>query len=196
MSGPGVSETGFACRCGAVRGRAELGGGFHVRCFCESCRGTARLAGAPDPGRVGVPLVQVTPDRVRLDAGAERLEPLRLFAASKVLRWRARCCGDVLFSTAPTPALPVLGLVDRVMDAPEAAGPERARVYLPPARPGGRQRHDRLGAFVVAFARRTAAALARRARRRDPLAAGGRYPEPRAPSAEEMARGFPDGAPL
>lgn len=179
-----------------MRGTADLSGGFHVRCFCDSCRGTARLAGAPDPGAEGVPLMQIAPDRMRFEAGADLLEPLRLFDRSRVLRWRARCCGDVLFSTALAPWMPAAGLVDRVVDDPAAAGPERARVFLPPERPGGPQRHEGLAALAAAFVRRTAAAIARRAPRRDPLAAGGRYPAPRRMTAEEAARAFPDGAPL
>ena len=192
----GDRVTGFACRCGAVRGRADLTGGFHVRCFCGSCRGAARLGGAPDPGGDGVPLVQVTPDRLTFEAGRDLLEPLRLFGRSRVLRWRATCCGDVLFSTALAPWMPVAGLVDRTMDDPARAGPERARAFLPPRKPGGEQRHEGIAALAAAFASRTAAALLRRAPRRDPLARGGRYPEPRGMTPDEAARAFPDGAPL
>ena len=184
------AETAFGCRCGGVRGTADLAGGFHVRCFCTSCAGTQRLAGAPDPAGAGVPLVQIAPDRLRFERGADRMAPLKLFGRSKVLRWRATCCGDVLFSSALAPWVPIYGIMTRVVDAPEAAGPERARVYLPG------DRHEGLGRLARAFVARTGRALLRGAPRRDPLARRMRYPAPARPPEDEMARAFPDGEPL
>ena len=186
----------FSCRCGAVRGALDPSDGVHVRCFCASCRGAARLAGAPDPGAEGVPLFQTTPDRMRFDAGRERLEPFRFFRRSTVRRWRAGCCGDVMFSSGDSARWPIAGPVDRILSDPAPLGPERTQAFLPPRRPGGRARHEGLGHLIRQLVRRTAAAQLRRAWRSDPLAGpDGRYPPARRATAEELAAAFPDGPP-
>ncbi|PRY94671.1 hypothetical protein BCF33_0265 [Hasllibacter halocynthiae] len=187
----------FSCRCGAVRGTLDPSDGVHLRCFCQSCRGAARLAGAADPGADGVALFQTTPDRLTFAAGRDLIEPLRFSPRSFVRRWRTRCCGDVLFSSGDSPRWPVAGPVDRVLADPEALGPEQARAFLPPRRAGGLRRHEGAGYLIAQFARRTAAARFRRAWRNDPLMeADGRYPKARPATPEEVSAAFPEGPPL
>ena len=178
---------GLACRCGAVRGTLDPSDGVHVRCFCRSCRGAARLAGAPDPGDAGVALFQTSPHRLRIDAGRGLLDPFRFGPRSIVRRWRTTCCGDVLLSSGDGPFWGVIGPVDRILEDASALGPERVRAFLPPARPGGRARHRGAGRLLGALARRTLAAQVTGAWRRDPLAP---YGEARLASEEERRAAY------
>ena len=177
----------FACRCGSVRGTLDPSDGVHVRCFCRSCRGAARLAGAPDPKGGGVPLFQTSPHRMTIAQGRALLDPFRFGPRSIVRRWRATCCGDVLFSSGDGPFWGVIGPVDRILEDAGALGPERARAFLPPAREGGRARHEGAGRLLGALTRRTLSAQVTGAWRRDPLAP---YPKARLATEEERAAAY------
>ena len=191
MTGP----IAFSCRCGSVRGTLDPSDGVHIRCFCRSCAGAARLSGA-DPEGSGVALFQTTPDRMRFEAGRELIEPFRFFRRSFVRRWRTTCCGDVLFSSGDSPFWPVAGPVDRILADAAPLGPEKVHAFLPPRRPGGRQRHEGVGHLAYQLVRRTAAAQLHRAWRADPLRGpDGRYPPERSATPEELRRAFPDGLP-
>ncbi|MGR3542522.1 MAG: DUF6151 family protein [Hasllibacter sp.] len=185
----------FACRCGSVHGRLDPSDGVHLRCFCASCAGAARLSGA-EAGTGGVALFQTTPDRMAFDGGRALIAPFRFFRRSLVRRWRTECCGDVMFSSGDSPFWPIAGPVDRILADPGALGPERMHAFLPPRRPGGRQRHAGVGLLAGQLVRRTAAAQLRRAWRDDPLrGADGRYPAARRATPAELAEAFPDGPP-
>ena len=170
-----------------MRGALDASDGVHVRCFCRWCRGAAILAGAPDPGAEGVALFQTSPHRMRIEAGGEMLDPFRFSPRSIVRRWRARCCGDVLFSSGDGPFWGVIGPVDRIMEDSSALGPERVRAFLPPSRPGGWSRTEGLGRLLGALALRTGAAQVTGRWRDDPLAVDGRYPDWRLSTEEERA---------
>lgn len=194
MSRDGAREVAFACRCGAVAGTVavEDGAGFHFACHCGDCRGAALLSGAPDPGTGGVAIWQTTPDRLRIERGAERLEPLRMRPGAGLLRWRAACCGDVILATGRGPGLPFVGIAARALSATAPLGPQRARTFLPARRPGGRQRNEGLAGFVAGMLRRTLSARLSGRWRSNPLAGpDGRYPRPRDLTREERRAAYP-----
>ena len=191
-----MTDAAFSCRCGRVRGTVSgvPRNGFHFACHCGDCRAGARLAGAPDPGTEGVPVYHTTPDRLTITEGRDLLEPLRMRPESHLLRWRATCCGDLVVGTTDRPARPMLSVLARTLgDAP--LGPLRARTFLPPARPGGRPRHEGLAAFLPNFLLRPLAARLSGRWRRNPLAQEDAYPAPRDLTPEERARAYGGPAP-
>lgn len=183
----------FACRCGAVAGTVSVTprSGFHFSCHCGDCRGAAILAGAGDPGTEGTAIWHTTPDCVTLDRGRERLVPLRMRRGSGVLRWQAECCGDIPFATTRSPGIPFLGIADRAMTDTAPLGPLRARSFLPPKAPGGRQRNEGMPPFLAGLLRRTLAARMSGRWRANPLATATGYAKPRDLSDDERARAYP-----
>ena len=124
---------------------------------------------------------------MRIVAGSDMLHPFRFSPRSFVRRWRAECCGDVLFSSGDGPFWGVIGPVDRILDDPSALGPERVRAFLPPRRPGGWTRTEGVATLLGALVRRTATAQINGRWRDDPLAVDGHYPEWRLATNEERA---------
>ena len=159
---PGVSvadaEIALACRCGAIRGALLDAGpreGTHLVCHCRDCRAAPRALGAPDPGEAGVAIFQTTPDRIRIDQGADRLGALRLSARGP-LRWHCADCGTPLFNTGTRPGLPFVGVAVAALADPAPLGPVAARAFR--RGPDGRARHQGLARIVGGFLRRTAGA--------------------------------------
>lgn len=127
------------CRCGAVRGSlaaAAPTAGNHVVCYCRDCQAFAHVLGRADDvldACGGTEIVQVSPARVRIDAGADRLSCLRLTPQGP-LRWYTSCCNTPIGNTLATGKVPFVGLVcaclDAGPDAKEAAlGAIRGRVF-------------------------------------------------------------------
>jgi hypothetical protein len=81
---------------------------------------------------------QTTPDRITIEAGAEKLRLTRL-SPRGLNRWVAGCCGTPVFNTLKGPALPFAGvLVDRLEDA-APLGPVIAHGFVQGA--DGKTRH-------------------------------------------------------
>ncbi len=156
----------FSCRCGTIKGRvspASARTGTHLICHCRDCRAAERFLVHPGSAEEGVDLFQTSPDTIHLEAGADRLEVLRL-SPKGPLRWYAACCRTPLFNTLSKPGLPfVTVMVERIQDA-AALGPIVARSFVP--QPGGAPKHKG-GAGMVwrVFLRMAAARLSGRWRR-------------------------------
>lgn len=127
------------CSCGAVRGSlaaAEPAAGNHVICYCDDCQAFAHALGRA--GDVldacgGSEIVQVSPARIRFEAGADRLACLRLTAKGP-FRWYTSCCNTPIGNTLASGAVPFIGMVCVCLDAPREAidtmlGPIRGRVF-------------------------------------------------------------------
>lgn len=137
------SVAAFRCACGAIRGRIEpepRAAGTHIVCFCKDCRAGHIWCGAPDPALDGVHILQTTPDAIRIETGQDRLGLFRLHPKG-LLRWRAACCGVPMFNTLARPQLAFAGLFVERLETSEAAGPVRARAFVP-GPPGTPARHQ------------------------------------------------------
>ena len=141
------------CRCGRMRGVANdvaPSTGFRFVCYCKDCQAFARfleLADVLDPAG-GTDIFQLPPGRVKLTAGTDAMQCLRL--SNKVLRWYADCCRTPIANTAVGPHFPVVALVHSFMDheadsrsRDEVLGQPLCRIYehsalgpLPPNAPG------------------------------------------------------------
>jgi hypothetical protein len=127
---------GFAvrCRCDALSGRlagALDRGTRRLVCYCRDCQAFARfLGGAEDllDAHGGTDILQLSPARLRIEAGAERLACVRL-SPRGLMRWYAACCATPLGNTLATRQLSFVGLVTVVLDG-------AARARLPTTRRG------------------------------------------------------------
>jgi hypothetical protein len=114
------------CRCGAVRGSLVAAGpaaGNHVICYCDDCQAFAYALGRA--GDVldacgGSEIVQVSPARIRFEAGAEKLSCLRLTAKGP-LRWYTSCCNTPIGNTLASGAVPFIGMLCACLEAPRDA---------------------------------------------------------------------------
>ena len=131
----------YGCRCGRIRGalmRAESGSGALVACHCRDCQAFAEhlgMADALDPRR-GTAVWQTTPDRLRLDRGAEELAVLR-FSEKGLLRWHSGFCRTHLANTVGPcmrfAGIPIAALPDS--GAREILGSPIATMFCRYARP-------------------------------------------------------------
>jgi len=148
----------FSCRCGKLSGAlsgVRASEGTHVVCHCDYCRRANAAFGIPGTREAGVDLWQTTPDRIRIETGAEAMALMRL-SSRGVFRWYAACCGTPMFNTMAGPRLPFVGvLVDR-LDDPAPLGPVVAQGFV--EGPDGKSRHVHGGRVVWRFLRRTARA--------------------------------------
>ena len=157
----------LACRCGAVRGVAHgvaPNVGNHCVCFCDDCQAFAKFLGRDrdvlDPNG-GTDIFQLSPARVTISEGRDRLACLRLTPRGP-LRWYAACCNTPIGNTLATGRLPFLGLVLGCVDAEgrsldELLGPVRLRIMARFARGelGDPEAHERFVlSHVLAIFRR------------------------------------------
>ncbi len=103
-------------------------------CYCADCQAYLRHLGKADllDAAGGTDIFQTTPDRLRIETGADRLACVRL-TPTGVLRWYADCCGAPIGNTAPTAKIPFVGLI--IVGAPPATrdaafGPPTAHVNV------------------------------------------------------------------
>jgi hypothetical protein len=153
-----AGAVGFTCRCGALRGRltdADPAQGTHMVCHCADCRRANAHFGLDGSEEDGVHIWQTTPDRLRIERGADHLRLMRLTEGG-LSRWYAGCCDTPLFNTLATPRLPFVGVLTARLDAPERLGPVVAEAFVPAGE--GRTRHVRGGLVMWRFIRRTVAA--------------------------------------
>lgn len=156
-----MTDLPFTCSCGAVKGRVHDAGpslaqGTHARCMCRSCRAAELFAGAPDPQDQGVTLYQTTPDKIRFDQGQDRLTVFS-FGPKNLLRWRAGCCGDLMFNTLITPKFPFAAIRTSRLSDTAALGPVRCTGFIPTD--DGGHRHEGKFAIYAGTLSRTARAL-------------------------------------
>ena len=136
-----TDDLSLRCRCGAVRGRVLGPPARETRrvvCYCDDCRAFARFLGREGDvldAHGGTDLLQLSPARLRLEAGADRVACLRL-GPRGLLRWYAGCCATPLGNTLATRQLPFLGLVTAALDADDRARlpPVARRVFARHAR--------------------------------------------------------------
>lgn len=144
-----ANDVAIRCRCGEVTGTAagvSSSNGNRVVCYCDDCQAfgyflneTADLSGQDildDHG--GTDIFQMSPGRLRIESGAEKLACVRL---SKVgmLRWFASCCRTPIGNTMSSDRLPFVGLIQSCMDhsktpRDQSLGPIRMRVFARYAR--------------------------------------------------------------
>ena len=124
------------CRCGAVRGIAHGVSpaiGNHCVCYCDDCQAFAKFLGRArdvlDPNG-GSDIFQVSPARLELTAGVERVACVRL-TPKGLARWYTSCCNTPIGNTMATPGIPFVGLIRAFVPEPTGAalGSIRARVH-------------------------------------------------------------------
>ncbi|WP_170770341.1 DUF6151 family protein [Ruegeria lacuscaerulensis] len=149
-----AKDTTFACTCGALSGRISAAGvasSTHVECFCHDCRAAQLYFGQPDPAPGPVDVLQMLPEGIVFEHGAEHLALMQL-SPKGMLRWYASCCNAPLATTSRTPKVPFAGfIVNRIPD-PSDLGPVRTRGFVP--RPGGKQAHEGLGPAAIGLVTR------------------------------------------
>lgn len=105
------------CQCGAWRGEIAGGGiSNHAICYCTDCRAYARLLGRDDllDAHGGTEVVQMSPARLRITAGADQLASVRL-TEKGLLRWYAACCNTPIGNMPATSAVPIMGFIHAVL---------------------------------------------------------------------------------
>ncbi|GGL66219.1 DUF6151 family protein [Wenxinia marina] len=152
-----MTDVPFSCRCGAVGGTLTDAGpalaqGTRVTCHCADCRGAARWLQRDRDPDVGVGYWQTTPDRVRIERGADRLACLS-WRNPKFLRWYADCCGTPLFNTPGTKGMPFASAYIDAIPDPAPLGPVRGVAFVPT--PGGKPKTTGTAAFLWGLARRS-----------------------------------------
>lgn len=129
------------CSCGTVRGVVHGVARRHANravCYCDDCQSFAHFLG--HAGEIldaygGTPIVQLSPARLELAAGAEQLRVMRL-TAKGALRWYTACCSWPIGNTLATRQVPFLGLIETAIEAGQGAdaidltvGPVHARAF-------------------------------------------------------------------
>lgn len=144
----------FSCNCGALQGCITALGvqsGTHVGCFCQDCRAAQLYFGQPDPAPGPVDILQMSPEEIRFEKGAEYLALMQL-SPRGMLRWYAKCCNAPLATTARTAKVPFAGFVTNRFVDPGGLGPITTRGFVP--QPDGRQKHENLRYAAVGMLRR------------------------------------------
>jgi hypothetical protein len=75
-----------------VASNVSPSGGFHFVCYCKDCQAFARFLDRSDvlDSAGGTDIFHMPPGRVKLTAGTDTLQCLRL--SDQVLRWYTQCC--------------------------------------------------------------------------------------------------------
>ncbi|OIQ24923.1 MAG: hypothetical protein BM562_17670 [Alphaproteobacteria bacterium MedPE-SWcel] len=129
--------------------------GSRILCHCADCRAVELHHGCPDPAGTGVDLLQLNPDMVAIDHGAEHLSLLQL-SPRGVFRWYAGCCGTPLFNTPRTAKLPFIAVRAALFAEPDSLGKVIAQTFIPkkgkpPQHKGaGRMTYKLIGRMVSA----------------------------------------------
>ncbi|MCA0927492.1 DUF6151 family protein [Ruegeria profundi] len=156
MSSTAGEGMAFSCICGALQGRITAAGvqsGTHVGCFCRDCRAAQLYFGQPGPAPGPVDILQMSPEEIRIDKGAEYLALMQL-SPKGMLRWYAKCCNAPLATTARTVKVPFAGFIANRFVDPGGLGPITTRGFVP--QPDGKQKHENLRYAVVGMLRRLA----------------------------------------
>ncbi|WP_171240548.1 DUF6151 family protein [Ruegeria sp. HKCCA5491] len=143
-----AKDFAFSCNCGALRGAITAAGAksaTHTVCFCHDCRAAQLYFGQPDPAPGPVEVLQMLPEEIRIDGGAEHLALMQL-SPKGMLRWYASCCNAPLAVTTRTPKFPFAGFIVKRIADPSGLGPITTRGFVP--QPDGKQSHEKLGPAV------------------------------------------------
>lgn len=106
------------CACGAVHWIARevsADRGNHVVCYCDDCQAFAHALGCADrvlDANGASEIFQISPARIELRAGGDRLACLRL-RPNGLLRWYTSCCHTPVGNTLASRQVPFVGLVLR-----------------------------------------------------------------------------------
>jgi hypothetical protein len=151
------TDIAIRCSCGAFRGVARgisSNAGNRCICYCDDCQAFAHFLRRAEEildSHGGTDIFQMSPARLEITGGRERLACMRL-TPKGLMRWYTDCCRTPIGNTAPTHQLPFVGLVLFCMDRgpPERSldvvlGPVRACIQARFAvgRPTGRNVYDR-----------------------------------------------------
>ena len=186
------------CSCGALRGTARsVSGdrGNRVICYCDDCQAFAHFLERAEETldrHGGTDIFQMSPARLEITAGADRLACMRL-TPSGLLRWYAGCCRTPIGNTLASRQVPFVGLVLACVDptSREALGPIRAHLNARFAK--GRLEHasNRVpAAILLRLLRISLAARLRGDHRRSPFfdhTTGAPVAPPRVLTADELA---------
>jgi hypothetical protein len=130
-------------------------------CYCDDCQAFAHFLGRAEEildSHGGTEVFQMSPARLELTSGRERLACMRL-TPKGLFRWYADCCRTPIGNTAPTRQLPFVGLFVFSMDRGQPPrsldaelGPVRARIQARFAvgRPEGPKVYDGAPLSMVA----------------------------------------------
>ncbi len=165
-----TTDLPIRCACGTLRGflrGVSPSRGNRAVCYCADCQSFAHFLGRADEmlnASGGTDIFQTSPARVEITHGRERLALMRL-TPKGLFRWYASCCQTPIGNTAPTAAIPFVGLITRCLDlAPlgldrdQALGPVRGHVNTTAAKPdasGNKIRQSGIAASITRFARVT-----------------------------------------
>lgn len=130
-----MTDVPFSCTCGQIRGTLHSASptrGNHVRCYCAACRAAVLYTTGVDVHDRGVELYQTTPDKISFSQGRENLAVFS-FNPSKLLRFRASCCGVPLFTMLPTPKFALAGMMTNLLEDTSAIGPVVMEAFIPQA---------------------------------------------------------------
>ncbi|MCG7623153.1 DUF6151 family protein [Epibacterium sp. Ofav1-8] len=169
MQQSGADTLPFACSCGSLSGHvtgAAVKQGFRILCHCADCRAVELYHGCPDPKGTGVDLLQLAPDMVRIDQGAEHLRLLQL-SPRGLYRWYAGCCGTPLFNGLRKPKLPFIAVRSALFSDPDRLGKVVAQAFVP--QPGKPPRHEGAGRMTMKLASRMISAWVSGRWRQTPL---------------------------
>lgn len=151
-------DLNFACTCNTLRGTLIGAGplsGNHAVCYCHDCRTAEVFAGQPDPAPEPVGIFQTTPDKIRIDAGADQMAVFS-FSDKGLLRWHAQCCGALLFNTLRNPKIAFVGVRTIRLEDETPLGPILTRGFI--RKPNGKRGHQGLRHLVINMASNAIAA--------------------------------------
>ena len=138
-----ATQLELRCSCGTVRGIARDVAPSTVNrcfCYCDDCQAFAHFLGRPDEildAYGGTEITQMSQASVRFTAGVDKVAAMRL-SSKGMIRWYASCCRTPIGNTMATTAMPFIGMIKTVIDAPSTAlGPIRGRGFAKCAK-GGR----------------------------------------------------------
>ena len=127
------TEATLTCSCGTVSGRIQAIStryNNHLVCYCEDCQAFARHLGADAKAldaNGGTEIMQVTPQQIQIDKGADQLRCLRL-SRKGPFRWYTNCCRTPVANTVSA-GLPFAGVVAAFISSPhDDLGPVRYRI--------------------------------------------------------------------
>jgi hypothetical protein len=125
-------ELQLRCRCGRVRGLAQISSetGTHLVCYCDDCQAFVHHLDRTDvlDAHGGTTVFQMAPSRLRITEGADALRCLRL-SPKGMFRWYTDCCRTPVANTAGR--IPFVGLISAFMDL-DADGRSREAILGKP----------------------------------------------------------------
>lgn len=123
------------CRCGTVRGYADVAPdtGQRVVCYCDDCQAYLHHLGRTDAFDAfgGTDIFQTWPAQLVLTEGRSQVRCVQL-AKNGMFRFYAGCCRTPIANTLPTSKSPFVGIPSPIMDH-DATGLTRDAALGPPS---------------------------------------------------------------